>query len=84
LYGAGAGFSDFFEIPVLGDLLGQIEALFLGAEPVLPAANGRRALPGLSPAALKNLQLAVHEFVRRHAQSPRDTGGCAAGCAKTR
>ena len=66
----GARFSGFFEIPVLGDLLRQTEALLPGTGAILPAADGGRALPVLTPGALKDLQIAVHELVCRHAHLP--------------
>src|SRR5260221_9756765 len=59
------------QIPILGDLLGEGEALLLGAGTALLAADRGRALPEAAVAALVDLELPAHQFVTGHHAPPK-------------
>ena len=64
----GAALAHEGEIPVLGDLLSQDEAVLFGAGFSLLTANAGRALP--KPAVLPaiDLELTAYQFMRGHAR----------------
>jgi hypothetical protein len=63
---AGAVLAAQRQIPILGDLLGEGEALLLGAGAALLAADRCRALPEAAVAALVDLELPAHQLVTGH------------------
>ena len=63
---AGAVLAAQFQIPVLGDLLGEGDVFFLGGRAVLLAPQRRRALPEAAVAAPVELNFAVHQLVACH------------------
>jgi hypothetical protein len=69
---AAAELAPQFQIPIFGNVLGSLNAVFVGCHAMAPPADAGVALPISAVLPFVDMEPAVHQFVVRHSDSPPD------------